>query len=225
MSELTCPHCRAENPSENTFCGACGARLRPESAPDLVSLVDSAVDKQMAAVLESRLKNQSVVEVEIAEKIAERTMKWAKLAGFFIGIPVTLLIGILAFFGIRTYSDLDNLVSTLDQTRDQIASAKTDSQNAKSEAEELLKQTQEQESYLNNQVGAVRDRLSKLEQELRSAENRIQQRQDRLEETVQDLIAGRISLGTKDPELSELFSQYLQYLDDIGFKNLSILFR
>jgi chromosome segregation ATPase len=172
MPELICEYCQAENPSKNVFCGECGARLRPEVSPDIARLVDGAVERQVAEALDSRLKDQKVVEVEVAEQIAERTIKWAKLAGYFIGIPVALLASLLAFLGIRTYSDLENLTNTLDKTRIQVESAQTDAHNAKSQAQAILGQIQAQESDLREQVVGVRGRLVQLEEELRAVVSR-----------------------------------------------------
>lgn len=178
MSELTCSYCRAENPDGNAFCGACGARIHSEEASDIARVVDRAVEEQMAAAFDSRLKDQLVVEVEVAERIAERTMKWAKLAGFFIAIPAALLAGLLAFVGIETYSDLEKVTNTLDKTRDEIASAQAGAQEANSQAQELLTKIRAQESDLRREVDGVRRRVAKVVEGLRGTEKRLGQQEE-----------------------------------------------
>ena len=58
------------------------------------------------------MKDQRVVETETAEAVVAKVDDWAKLMGFFLGIPLaTLAIG-FGFWGVKTFSDFSNQVNT-----------------------------------------------------------------------------------------------------------------
>jgi hypothetical protein len=69
------------------------------------------------AALRDRLREQKLVEVETAELLAERAMKWLKTLAFFLGIPILLVIAIFSFFGIKAWSDLLDLQNNLTQPK------------------------------------------------------------------------------------------------------------
>jgi len=99
-----CQRCKSESPDGKRFCSECGAPL------DLTlvatsQLVDASVRTQIQSILAERYKDQKLVELETTQAIAARFSEWAKLLGFFIGIPVAVLLLILAALGIKTYSD------------------------------------------------------------------------------------------------------------------------
>jgi hypothetical protein len=84
------------------FCGSCGNPLEPEG---------TLLRAQIRRVLQTELKDQSLVEIEITQAIASPLSEWAKLFGFFVAIPLTVFAFILAFFGWRTFSDLEKTAS------------------------------------------------------------------------------------------------------------------
>jgi hypothetical protein len=102
---MECPACKSANPDGNKFCGECGARLVAQEAGS-----DGDLRGKIRTVLKEELKDQRVVEVEIAESIANRVTTWAKLAGFFVAIPLGIMIVVLGGFGIYKVSDLWVLV-------------------------------------------------------------------------------------------------------------------
>lgn len=68
------------------------------------------------AELDRRLKDQKVVEAETEEAVLSKLSDWAKLIGFFVGIPVGLLLVLLGFFGVKTFADLSGLISGVHQS-------------------------------------------------------------------------------------------------------------
>ena len=104
---------QAKSPGQNSASekAAAGAPSpSPVAAPETVSPeVQRAVDK----AIEDRLKDAKVVEVETTQNIATRLSEWAKLFGFFIGIPLALFAGILSFLGFRTYRDFVGKIAAL----------------------------------------------------------------------------------------------------------------
>src|SRR5207253_9888612 len=96
--------CKAENPGGKRFCGDCGGPLDP-TLTAVSQLVDSSVKEQIQSILSERYKDQKLVEIETTQAVAARLSEWTKLFGFFIGIPVAVLLLILAVLGIKSYSD------------------------------------------------------------------------------------------------------------------------
>ena len=64
--------------------------------------------ERVDALLETRFKEQKIIEVETAELISERAIKWLKVFGFFLGIPVALMISFLSFVGLKTYRNIED---------------------------------------------------------------------------------------------------------------------
>src|SRR5713101_2672518 len=102
---MECPRCKASNPEADKFCGQCGAPLdaRLDSA---LAFLKSEMHEQIDAALDARLKDQTVVEVEIQEHVVERIQKLGKL----IGIPLVLFFAVLGVWGIRSLSDVDGKI-------------------------------------------------------------------------------------------------------------------
>jgi DALR domain len=51
----------------------------------------TAVLHEVAKALDARLKDQKIVDVETTQAIVARLSEWAKLFGFFVGIPLAFL--------------------------------------------------------------------------------------------------------------------------------------
>jgi hypothetical protein len=75
---------------------------------------DFATEKAVDQVLEKRFKDKQLVELELATKIAERVMGWAKLFAFFLAAPVALGLLILSLFGISKFDDLQKASTVVD---------------------------------------------------------------------------------------------------------------
>jgi hypothetical protein len=127
-----CAVCQAANPDGKQFCGDCGARL-----PSGGFIVESDLQGKIKAVLKQELKDQKVVEIEIAESIANRVIRWAKLFGFATAVPLALLVLVLGWFGITKTTDLRDIAKSAEATITNIANDATDKQ-------EKLKQLQPQ---------------------------------------------------------------------------------
>jgi hypothetical protein len=101
-----CPQCHAGCRVDDRFCRNCGTYLR-EDAQAIDAYLAKVVPERIDAALAARFRDQKIVEVETAEKLAERAMGWLKLAGFFVGIPLLACGAVLSFLGIKTFSDLE----------------------------------------------------------------------------------------------------------------------
>ncbi len=106
---IECANCKAQNPNRNRFCGDCGAPLGPASIA-MKDMRGTALREQVSEIIRTQYKDQKVVEIETAQAIATRLTDWAKLLGFFVGIPIAILLLILGGLGIKTYSDFSSQV-------------------------------------------------------------------------------------------------------------------
>ena len=107
---MECFNCKANNPEGKRYCGDCGNFLDPNISP-IKSYLDVNLRSLVEAILADKLKDQRVVETEIAEAVVTKMSNWAKLLGFFVGIPLGLIVFLLGFLGIKSYVDLNKLVS------------------------------------------------------------------------------------------------------------------
>ena len=83
---IECPRCEAANPDGKKFCGECGEALDPALSA-VKQFIDVSVRSQILSTVAERYKDQKLLEVETTQAIATRFSEWAKLLGFFIGIP------------------------------------------------------------------------------------------------------------------------------------------
>jgi len=123
-----CPHCNAANPDGKKFCGDCGAALADPLAANVRDAIDSSVATRVDAVLKERYKDQKLLEVETTQAIVERFSGWAKLLGFFVGVPVALLLLVLGLLGVKTYADFSAKVEKIES--DTTASLSAAQENA-----------------------------------------------------------------------------------------------
>jgi hypothetical protein len=72
---------------------------------------NEAIRQEVGRALDARLRDQKTVEIEIAQAIIVRLSGWARLFGFFVGIPIALLLAALGIFGVKTYSDFSARVN------------------------------------------------------------------------------------------------------------------
>src|SRR5262245_33634536 len=105
-SSMECLKCKAANPDTNRYCGNCAAQLRPVG-----SHLDPDLRQYIQSTLREELKDQKVVEIEVTEAIVTRLVAWTKLLGYFVGIPLAVVIFVLGFLGYKSYSDFSRLVN------------------------------------------------------------------------------------------------------------------
>lgn len=114
---IKCASCNQDNPENNHFCGQCGAQLDPQG---------ERLRAQIAALLESKYKDQNLVGIAVADKIEERL--WAR--GKVVGLAVTIFIAALALFGYQSVESAKKQISqSVENAKDSldgaVSSAKT----------------------------------------------------------------------------------------------------
>jgi uncharacterized membrane protein YvbJ len=128
---VACANCKSQNPDGKRFCGDCGQPL------DSVFAASPWLRERINEILEEHYKDQKIVEIETTQAIASRLFDWAKLLGFFVGVPVAGVLVILGMLGISTYSDFKTKVGTAETEvvkRLKVAQSTVDELDAKSKS-------------------------------------------------------------------------------------------
>lgn len=172
---MECTDCKAINPDNKNYCGECGAALKltaPIEAPDLRARIQ--------AVLRQELKDQKLVEAEVAEAVVARLTNWAKLFGFVAGIPLALLLLVLGALGVKKYTDLWSLVDAAqnkikpvvesarvqtEQLKPVLESAKSQTEQLKQRSDDVQKRLADLEPQLDN-IKTTSDRLTGYEKQV-----------------------------------------------------------
>jgi len=135
---MDCKNCGLGISSESVFCNKCGKRVEPEIPINLDQRI-STIEAQIKGIEKKQTKEQYVVEIETAAKIAERIKKWITILLFYITVPTALIVGLLAYwlgpgiFDVKHFADnskkkIDKMVG---EAKKDIDKTELDIQNAK----------------------------------------------------------------------------------------------
>lgn len=200
---LKCPRCQASCTPDDRFCRSCGLELRNDSGA-IEAYLAKVVPERIDDALKARLKDQKVIEIETAEKLAERAMNWLKTLAFFIGIPLFVAGAALSALGIKTYSDFDKASQIAEKFNKTVSDAET-------------------------KFGGVQKRVEGLDDSLKAAETRIAAQLARLDAQQQNLQSqvDRLRFCASKNLSSQLrnllegqLRKFIQYLENIGFQKL-----
>jgi hypothetical protein len=166
------------------------ARSAPQDvSPEVRRAVDDAIKAQ--------LKDAKVVDVETSQAIASRLADWAKLFGFFVGIPLAILTVTLAFLGFRTYTDFSARVSA-----------------ARDDALRRLNESREEAERIGKDFQALRARLAEISS-LASQVQELTQKVARIEDIVQFKASPALTPALKE-QLTQVLKDYYTYLKSVG---------
>jgi F0F1-type ATP synthase membrane subunit b/b' len=136
---MNCPRCGIPSSEGKKYCADCGTPLDPE-----LIRVEELVERRINQAIDAKFKDQRLVTIETSEAIANRFYLWAKLFAFFTGIPLALILLILSIGGIRTYSDLRNMINGIEaQVKPRVEQAKASADEAQSESEEAQREAEQ----------------------------------------------------------------------------------
>ena len=164
---ITCSRCDRTNPGANKFCGKCGLALRDENAKVIVNAREAARHEIDTAIDDWRGRQQKILEIEITDGVIERLKEITK----WVGIPTTLLLAILAYFGISSFQDAkrkvektsgDAIATITSSKRDALAaisSSKADATNSAKEVADVV----EKSRPLITEIEQIRARLGNVE--------------------------------------------------------------
>jgi hypothetical protein len=117
--------------------------------------------------LQSELKDQKMVELEITQAIATRLTEWAKLLGYFVVVPLAVFAFILGLLGWHTFSDVEK---TLSHATAEVQKAQQQAEDVKDKSEGL--------EHTYNQLSSDLTKYSQLDQRVQSLQNQVTQIQN-----------------------------------------------
>jgi hypothetical protein len=138
--ERRCFECEQENPSEQRFCGNCGAPL----------ILREFIARQVSEGVTSAVRDRDVLETESAIRVFERAWGWAWKIG---SVAVAIVAGTIVFLGYKA-SDLRSAIETAKQTVTGSAETTRASIEATSKQSVLGIQKASQEAIDANQASA-----------------------------------------------------------------------
>ena len=116
-----------------------GPAVSALAEPDLPDKLDRLVN----AAFDRATKDKSVVEIELAAKVADRLIGWAKTFAYFVAVPVAILFLILAVFGISKFEDVQKVADQANKIlADATASLDKGQKNLASAEQKLASLTQ-----------------------------------------------------------------------------------
>jgi outer membrane murein-binding lipoprotein Lpp len=157
---LCCPACGEQNPADHRCCKECGARL---------DRTGEAMAEQVLTILKRELRDQKVVELEVSEAILERVSGWAKLFGFFVALPLALLLATLTIWGVSSFADFKLKMTEAGQKLDQASTKAKELETSSAQLDlqyQRLKDQAVRYEALGQEVQSLRTDVSKLQEKV-----------------------------------------------------------
>jgi hypothetical protein len=142
LQKKLCSQCGQEVPAGFGFCGACGAKL------------------DTALLFSKDSRERRLLENDIAEAVADRLVKWGKIAGGFVLASFAIVGLSFGIWGIRSLKDLEGMSA---QTRAEAQGLKKQVESASSDVADLSKEYKALNGDLDHyrQVNRAIERLQK----------------------------------------------------------------
>jgi hypothetical protein len=205
---VICEQCKAENPDGTNFCSDCGSLLTPQ----LKLLVRSQVEES----IREHLKDQNVVEIETADKIATRLLRWVKL---YYAFPAAVLAIILALLGISDYSDFHKTIHRASvEALSEADSASKKSKEATVRSDEAIRSINAATAQMDQQLASIQqlsNRVSGLESQTASrmtsaskhVEERVTDLDSKVESANKEIAAQQAKLTSTNELVTAMFSK------------------
>jgi uncharacterized protein (TIGR02246 family) len=155
----------------------------------------------LAAIATSTTKDQSTVEVAIAANAASRLAEWMKLLGYYVGLPVALVLALLGGVGIKKYTSFNDL---LVEVQKKLADEQS---RVASKAEEFEKQLQEKSKQL--------DEAARLSAQFNDLNSKVQ----RIEQEVVHFKRSPALTPQLQKSLIAAISEFQEYFQKVGFES------
>ena len=185
------------------YCRACGLEVRADAAA-IDKYLSEILPGRVNAALEKRVSEQKIVEVETAEAVADRAMKWLRTLGFFLGIPAAAFLALLTFVGLKSYSDIESAANHAADLEKRLTGPEQQLDKAIKDLGELQKALEGAKITLS-QVG---DRQSNLEGQLNAIKGRL------------DFSPSSNLTPELKGKLQDGLAHFIVYLTGIGFRDL-----
>lgn len=188
-------------------------------APGMTARGDKAetrVSELVAAAIQAQSKDKQLVEVELAAKVAERVIDWAKLLGFFIAIPIAILLVTLSILGYSKFEDVQKASdrvdakilaaqNKIDLTQGKLDTALATAENASSRATQLVEATNKQLASLQTAVASQGDQIGRLNDTV-----------TRIAERFQFTDGSDLSTESRE-KIIKSGSRFLEYFQKLGY--------
>lgn len=220
---MECLKCKSPNPDGKKFCGDCGTSLDP-TAGDIDAYLESNLGPRVQALIKEQYKDQKLVEIDVTEAVVTKLSGWAKLLGFFVGIPLTLLALVLGFLGIKTYSDFSGLVNSGKQEISQ--TFQIERQKAQQQADVFTQQAgvfKADSDQLAQKSEELKSKYKQLENQLTGVDALAQNvkaltvKVERIEEKIGFEPSAALTPGIRS-SLEDSFASFSSYLANLGFR-------
>jgi len=165
------------------------ARFASEAAQDqgVATNADSGMtnlEATITAEINGRLKDRSVVEIELASKVADRLVGWAKTFGIFVAAPTGILLLIISLFGFYKFEDVRNAANRVDgllqQATTRLDEGNTKLQQADRRVAEITELALQRAKDVDRQLATLRDATEKAEKQISNLGQSVQQIETRL---------------------------------------------
>lgn len=195
-NELTCRSCGADNPAGKAFCGDCGNAL--ESKPGVTM---QHFEERVKSIVGEQFRDQKAVELETSELVAERAIKWAKIAGLVMSVPVLAVTGILSFFGYKTFSDYEEYVAVVKTANTELTKMQSEFVADASDANTKLTETK---SLFVTAAAAANAKLQETQRTVEETHRQAEQAQGRLEEVSGNISTMEIDISSHKDRLDKV---------------------
>lgn len=141
------------------------------------------MESQIEAVLSKKFKDQQLVEIELAQAVANRLTEWLKLFGFFAAIPIAILLGTLAIWGVTKFADVNEKLKTAKESADSLqqrASGLSGQYDRLSSAAEKYEALGKKYDSLGAKLDAVAARSEAINKEVQSVKTDISRISERI---------------------------------------------
>ncbi|MEK7995886.1 MAG: hypothetical protein AAB403_18970, partial [Planctomycetota bacterium] len=142
------------------------------------------LEAAITAEIDDRLKDRSVVEVELASQVAERLIGWSKTFGIFVAAPTGILLLIISLFGFSKFEDVRNAANRVDELL-QKATTRLDEGNKKLEqadrrVTEITGLALQRAKDVDQQLATLREATEKAQTQISSLGQSVQTIETRL---------------------------------------------
>jgi F0F1-type ATP synthase membrane subunit b/b' len=171
--------------SPEQFRTAVGRFAELSDATTVSSTTDGdTVDSLIASALESRFKDRSIVEVEVATAIAERLIGWSKAFGIFVAAPMAVLLVILGLFGFAKFDDVrkaaDRADELLGQAQTKLSQSSSQLDSAEKKVEELIDRANRRAAAVERQLASLQESTAANSQQIAKTQSVIQRIESQL---------------------------------------------
>ena len=181
---MPCELCLEALSNGQNFCSHCGDRTQSVTVESLQLQIVS-LNGQIAKLIEAREgAEQRFLEIDTTEKIVTRVMTWAKVFGFFVGIPLLITLTVLGILAGKSYENFSDIVRgatssvnvVLDRARADARSAEQQASSALATSKTVnqdIKGTQEHLTSLSASVKRSSIRVGQLDSNLADQKSKV----------------------------------------------------